>query len=412
MEKGVEMMKNASFRFLWLGQSFANLGDVLYIVGLIAILYGVTESAFFLAMLPFLNTFGRFVSGMFAPVLLNRHPLKTLLVSSQLSKTLVLLGLSLYSSIHADPILWIVLVAIFIISLLDGWANPATHAMLPRLVEKHEIVKANSLISVITDTIQLGGWAVGGMLVALLNGQNVIWLTCALFILSTWMMMSIVDESSFVPSEAHVTTVDVLKSGWIGIWEHALYKGIHIQITLDAMANVVWVAAILYVYVFNVLHASEAWWGYINTAFFVGLLVGGIICSKFSMYIESNLRTMMILSSFAVSIVTFLFGFTTVGWLALLLAIANGLTQQVKGIAIDTYLQKEASVEELPNIYAAQSALVSLVFGLSSLVFGAIAEFIHVKVAFGIAGLLLAGGAVYIVCIKDRFPKGYDVTRR
>lgn len=409
MKKGVVMMKSTSFRFLWIGQSFANLGDVLYIVGLIAILYSVTESALFLAMLPFLNTFGRFVSGMFAPILLSKHPLKTLLVSSQTSKTIVLLVLSIYLSFHTTPVLWIVLVAIFIISFLDGWANPATHAMLPRLVKKHEIVKANSLISVITDTIQLGGWAVGGILVSLLNGHNVIWLTCVLFIGSSWMMMKIVDKSHFIPSEVNGNTVAVLKSGWIKIWNNPLYKGIHIQITLDAMANVVWVAAIIYVYVFEVLHASEAWWGYINTSFFVGLLIGGAICSKYAIYIENNIRTMMILSSFAVSLVTFLFGFNTVGWLALLIAIMNGLTQQVKGITIDTYLQKEATAEELPNIYSAQSALISLVFGISSLVFGVIAEYLHVKVAFAVAGLLLAIGAVYILYIKDRFPKAYEV---
>lgn len=32
-------MKNQSFRFLWNGQSMANLGDVFYIVGIISLLY-------------------------------------------------------------------------------------------------------------------------------------------------------------------------------------------------------------------------------------------------------------------------------------------------------------------------------------------------------------------------------------
>lgn len=91
-------MKSKSFRYLWLGQSLANLGDILYIVGLISILYGVSESALILAMLPFLNTFGRFVSGMFSPLLFAKYKLKFLLVLSQALKSFVLLGLSLGKS--------------------------------------------------------------------------------------------------------------------------------------------------------------------------------------------------------------------------------------------------------------------------------------------------------------------------
>ncbi len=54
-------MKNHSFRFLWIGQSMANLGDVFYIVAIISLLYTLTESPFALALVPFMNMFGRFI---------------------------------------------------------------------------------------------------------------------------------------------------------------------------------------------------------------------------------------------------------------------------------------------------------------------------------------------------------------
>ena len=94
-------MKNNSFRFLWIGQLFANLGDVFYVVGLISILYTVTESVMYLAMLPFLNTFGRFISSFISPLLLNKYRLKSLLVSSQLSKTTILLILAIWASFQS-----------------------------------------------------------------------------------------------------------------------------------------------------------------------------------------------------------------------------------------------------------------------------------------------------------------------
>lgn len=400
-------MKSKSFRYLWLGQSLANLGDILYIVGLISLLYSVSESAIILAMLPFLNTFGRFVSGMFAPILFGKYKLKSLLVSSQLSKTIVLLGLALWLLIDAEPSLLIIYSFILIIALLDGWAMPATGSMLPRLVEKHEILQANSFVSVVLDTIQIAGWAVGGILVSLISGYNVIWLTFGLFVLSTWMMFQLQDPTPKKKEEVESTTLDLLKVGWVTIWKNKLYRSVHIQITIDTIANVVWIAAILYVFVFEVLQGSESWWGYINTVFFIGLLIGGIVCSIYAKQVEGQLRKMMIISSFAVAIVTFFFGANSLLLVALILTGLHGFVQQVKGLTIDTFLQKEAEPEELPMIYSAQNALISLVFSLASLGFGLIAEVYSVKLVFYLSGTLLLIGALFISFQRKYFPKGY-----
>lgn len=71
-------MYKASFRFLWIGQSLANSGDVFYMVGLIAIIHGLTGSVTYMALVPFFITTSRFFSGMLAPLVIERVPLKTL----------------------------------------------------------------------------------------------------------------------------------------------------------------------------------------------------------------------------------------------------------------------------------------------------------------------------------------------
>lgn len=76
-------------------------------------------------------------------------------------------------------------------------------------------------------------------------------------------------------------------------------------IIFEAIANVVWIASILYIFVAEVLGQTEAWWGYINTAFFLGMLIGGVICSRFVIEIENNLKRLLILLSFGISGVTF-----------------------------------------------------------------------------------------------------------
>ncbi|WP_301108257.1 MFS transporter [Sporosarcina sp.] len=396
-------MKNKSFRFLWIGQSFANLGDVLYIVGIISILYAQTASPFVLALVPFINMFGRFISGIVSPWLLNRFPLKNMLVYSQVGKTVLLSFLVLLLLTQTTVNLIGILLFIGTIAFLDGWAAPASHAMLPRIVQKEQLVKANSFFSIVSETVNLGGWALGGIFVALAGGNLVILGTLVLYVISTLLMSGILDPVAFRKLTANQKRSGELTEGWKIIWKNPLFRSLHVVILFEAIANVVWIASILYIFVAEVLNQTEAWWGYINTAFFAGMIIGGIICSRYVAAIESNLRPLLILFSFGLSIVTLLFGITTISWISIIIVIINGIVQQLKSIVSETLLQKSATVDELPKIYAVQSAAISLLFGISSLAFGAIAEITDVRITFIFAGALLAVGAIYAVIRRRDF---------
>lgn len=396
-------MKNRSFRFLWLGQSMANLGDVFYIVGIISLLYTLTESPFALALVPFINMFGRFISGMISPWLINRFPLKTLLVYSQVSKTVLLAVLSLLLSSDATTNLFIILTFVGCIAFLDGWASPASHAMLPRLVPKEQLLKANSFFSIVSETVNLGGWALGGAAVAQTSGQFVIFGTVGLYIMATLMMIGIYDPTPFQKKVFEGKRNRELTEGWQIIWKNPLFRSLHVIIIFEAIADVVWIASILYIFVSQVLGQTEAWWGYINTAFFFGMIIGGVLCSRFVIGIENNLKRLLILFSFGISGVTLLFGVTTIPWISILLVIVNGIVQQLKGIVSETLLQKSATPDELPKIYAVQGALISLLFGISSLSFGAIAELWDVRITFILAAALLGLGALYAFIRRSDF---------
>jgi MFS transporter, DHA3 family, macrolide efflux protein len=400
-------MKSKSFRSLWIGQSLANLGDVFYIVGMISILYSVTGSPVYLALLPFLNMAGRAVSGAVSPLMLNRFRLKSMLVCSQVSKTAVLSLLAGWLLVQSSPGILFILVLIFIIAFFDGWALPASDAMLPRLVKKGDLIRANSFLALLNESIQLGGWALGGILTAAAGGQNVIWLTLAFYAVSSLMMHLINDKTPFRANPEKQSAVKILLEGWISIWTQPVLRSLHMVILIEAVANVVWIAAILYVFVAEVLKAGEAWWGYINTVFFMGLILGGIICTKFSPVFEKNMKLTLISASFGVAIVTFLFGANSLAWAALLLVFLSGLIHQIKGIIMHTYIQREVSAEELPKVFSAQHTLVSLAFGLSTLWFGAIAESISVEITFVIAGILLLFGGIYLMAVRKRFSQDF-----
>lgn len=394
-------MNKSSFRFLWIGQSLANSGDVFYMVGLIAIIYELTGSVTYMAFVPFFITASRFVSGIIAPLIIERVSLKALLAYSQLGKTIaiiILIGyIDVFSSINTSVLIFFFVIAI---SFLDGWANPARNAFIPILVEQNALVKANSLLAILDQTIRLGGWAVGGMLVAIIGGVNVLWFTFFLFVTSTFMMFLIPSiDRNIVSDEQSIklSNWEVLKKGWVTIWQTPTLRIISIVEFFESIANVVWVAAIMYVYVDQVLQTGEQWWGYINATFFFGLMIGGFLSLKWSHLVDRLSSKVILVGALLASLTTLMFGLTSTPWMALVLSLLFGLVNQMKDVAQETLVQKSVVHRLLPNIYSAKDALITAIFGGSSLILGNLTDLFGVRFIFMLAATLLFISSIIVI---------------
>ncbi len=397
------MKNNLSFLYLIIGQSLANAGDVFYIVALISLVYSLTDSTFFVSLVPLINTLSAFVSGIIAPLLIDKHPLKRILVFSQFWKTVFLFLLIIYTIyfLRVNNI-YILFLMIGIISFLDGWANPSRNSMIPRLVEEDHLVKANSLVTITDQTIRLGGWAVGGIILSLLNSKWVFWITFIFYIISTLFMSLIRDRKQKDLSDSHLpkTLKDSLIEGWNLIIKSKNLRIIHLIILFEAMASTVWLSAVLYVFIQKRLEVGVHWWGYLNTSLFVGILLAGFIGYKWS-WINKQLIPTILIGSFMVFLTTLLFGLNNLPWLALILIGLNGLFDQLKVISIQTILQSTVGDRLLPKIYTAQNALITLVFGLATAAVGVIADIFNILLTFMIASLLLIISFVILFATRN-----------
>ena len=303
--------KETSFRFLWCGQIFANLGDILYVVCLIKLIFDATGSVTYMSLVPFFNTISALISGLLAPLIINKFKLKSILSYSQTGKTVLLLLLCFGgATMGEERLVWIYLLICFI-SFLDGWASPARNALIPSLVDESRLVKINSLLSISDQIVQLIAWPIGSILLVLSGSINILWLAFILFLLSTVFMWQIRDgwKELLQGNESHM---DVLKEGWAIIWRSRQLRIISLMNILETFANGVWIAAILFVYVSEALNKGESWWGFINGSFFGGMLFGGLLIYRFSSLIERNLGKTILYSTFILIVITFLFGTTSI----------------------------------------------------------------------------------------------------
>lgn len=393
-----------SFRFLWVGQMLANLGDVLYTVSLLTMVYKVTQSVAFMSLVPFVITMTALVSGILAPIVIDQYPLKPILFYSQLGKTVLLLVLCLFSLQLEQEMIWCLYVLIAGISFLDGWASPARNALVPNLVKEEKLIKANSLLAISDQITQLIAWPIGSLFFILWGGPVLLWFTWSLFILSSLLMFFIKDQTIHKQRETTSNKLAAVKEGWHLIWKTKPLRTVSLMNVLETLASGVWIAAILFIYVEQALHKTEVWWGMINASFFGGMLIGGVLVYRYSQALKSRLGQTVMWSSLCLTALTLLFGMTSLAWFALFVSLLYGLPQMARDVAEVTLIQQNAREGLLAKVYSARGTLIYGAFGISSLLLGFITERYGVRITFLMAtALFLASFLLAFVNRQELF---------
>ncbi|WP_391121459.1 MFS transporter [Psychrobacillus sp. L3] len=393
------MKLNKNFRFLMLGQSLANLGDVFYIVSIISVLYKLTGSATVAAFVPFTITSAMFISSIITPLVIGKWRLKSVLLASQIGKTVLLVGLGAFLLLFLqDKNYYFIFFIIAGIAFLDGCANPILHTLIPYYVEDVQLIKANSIAESLIQMIQIGGWLFGGLLLLVISSIQLIGIVSLLFMLSC-VFLTFIQHVDYVDKEKQKLW-EQLTGGWKSIGATPVLKKIVQMDIIETIAGTVWIAAIVYVFVEQALHVGEQWWGLINGSFFIGLLIGSLYCIKFPHLVDQYKYLFIFVGVIISSILTILFGTTSHPVIALILSFGIGLFGQLKNIPQGTIIQRSIPVEKLVTVYTSMGTVVTGIFGVSSLVIGLLADFLGVRAVFIFSGLLLA--IVSIIAYRNK----------
>lgn len=383
------MKLNRNFCLLLIGHSFADIGDVLYMVSVISTIFSLTGSATAASFVPFTITSSMFISNLLTPLLIGKVNLKWLMAGSQMGKTVLLIFLGFMLMIITDSNYYLLFLIIGLIAFLDGCANPIRRTLIPHYVKSEQLVKANGIAETVTQIIQAVMWFVGSLLLIILGPQQLIWVVGGLFVLSS-VLLCILENVSHQTTTESKGKLEQIIEGWKTLSNTPILKKIAWIDFFETIAGTVWIAAILYVFVNDALNVDEKWWGFINGAFFIGLILGSIYCIKYSSLIEKKMDTFIFVGSFATFIITILFSLNSIPILALLLSLCVGLFGQVKHIPQQIVIQTSVSKEKLSTVYTSLGAIGTGIFGVGSLIMGILADWLGIRIVFVFSGLLLA----------------------
>lgn len=227
-------MTKAFWRLL-ISQSVANLADVFFRVVIIANIFVLSGSILATSMAPILIGLSSFVASFLVPLVTRKIALNKVLLLTQGGKTVIFLLLVLLFYRFGNVSLLFLYVFIILISLLDGFAAPVSHAIIPQYAT--DLGKANAALSMSDESIQLVGWGLGGLLFAIMGLRTSMIIILVMFIISTVVMcfLPLVDIEK-VESE---TSFETLTKGWFLVIKHPQLRFLVQANLLEILANTI-----------------------------------------------------------------------------------------------------------------------------------------------------------------------------
>jgi MFS family permease len=274
-------LRSPGFRSL-LGSSLSSaVGGSISGVAINWLVYHYTSSALDVAYVGLTGIVPGIVLGLFAGVLADRYNRRRLMITADLVRMTVMgvLAAALYFTGFS---LFLVLAVMTLVYSFSALFNPASQAILPRLVPVERLESANGLLAALASTGSTLGAGAGGVAIVLLGAVAGIGLNAATFGLSAVFLLQIAVEAGQPrqrpPGSEHSFRTE--------FGEGISYMRNHLpilEITLGFLPGnflFTMVSSFTVVYVATVYGGNAAVFGYLAAAFAAGAAVGALVVPR------------------------------------------------------------------------------------------------------------------------------------
>lgn len=161
MYKGI----NRNLLYLLSGQFISQIGDKFYALALAFWVMETTKSAAAMGTVMLFSMLPSVITGFFLGGFVDRNSRKAILITADIIRglTIAVVIAAFYFKALTLPIIILVQV---VLSISSAFFNPAVLAIIPQIVEKEQLTKANALSQLVYGITLIIGPAVGGLAVA------------------------------------------------------------------------------------------------------------------------------------------------------------------------------------------------------------------------------------------------------
>ncbi len=383
--------RTRDFRLVWAGGFVNDIGDWLLLVALPVYVFIESGSGSATAMLFVVELLAALVLGPIGGSLVDRWDLRRTLIATNLAQALALLPLL---AVTGDRI-WPVYVVVGLQAMLTQINNPASIAVVPRVVGPDQLTAANAANSMSSSLARLIGSPLGGVVVGVAGIEAVV-VVDGLTFLGVALAMAFVrtDTSPITTDERTGETVDAgVRAGLRTVFGR---RRIRALVLIDALGQVAqgFFVVLFVVFVIDELQGGGIEVGLIRGSMAVGAIVGALLISRHA----NRFGPITLLTAGYVGMGTVALVFwhtpavTSDIWVYMVVFLLSGFPGAALGIGLFTAMQQFSPPGTLGRVAGVGGALGALARALGSLVAGVLVA------STDLIRLLDVQGGLYLVC--------------
>jgi len=381
------VLSNPGFLLLWMGQLLSQLADRVFIYVLMILAYSITRSNLGVSIPMLAFGIPSILFGSLAGVYADRLDRKGIMVISCILRGILIF--LLVPLVHKSIAL-IFLVSLFIYTIAQFFA-PAESSSIPELVEKKNLIIANSLFMVTWMGASMIGFGLGAPIFNWLEEQGTFALSATFYFISAGLIF-LVPLKYQAPEGGHqpLNIVKDLVNGFSYINRNVIigYSLFKMFVSTSALA-VVSLLAISYAK--DVLMIGEKNFGYLVIAAGFGMFAGMWFLGRVGYYFK---KSTIVVASFLLSGAS-LFTIASISDIkfSFLLIFLLGVCNILINSSIQTILQSEVPAEMRGRVFGVQNMLINSAFTVPLIIFGAIADIWGVRASLHVLGatMIIAG---------------------
>ncbi|MCL5985135.1 MAG: MFS transporter [Actinobacteria bacterium] len=380
------LFKNRDFSLIWSSQLISTLGNDFHFIALMWLVYQLTGSPLKMGLV---LTFSYLPPVLFATLMgvyIDIWDRKKVMIFADLSRALFVFLLPLLYFLGVLQ-LWIIFLITFLVSGLTVIFEASFNSFIPNIVNKHEIIQANSLNQATFQITNIFGSALAGVLIATIGTLNLFFIDSVSYFFSAIFIL-------IIRRSGAVSSIKKLREKFTFRVREALSfiytNKVILTITLMmAFMNFALGPLNVLVPVFSekVLNAGPEGFGFIMSSFSLGLLVGAFLVGKLAPKLKKGFLIYSGVILMGLSFV--LFALSKNLALSIILICIVGFffsAPKVLGISIT---QDYVPDNIRGRIFSVQLTMANIMFPISMFLSGALAQRVSVNLIFIIAGFIM-----------------------
>ncbi|MDC2867878.1 MFS transporter [Bacillus sp. BP-3] len=389
----LNILHNKNFFYLFFGRLITNLGDSIYAVTAMWLVYDLTKNPMYSGIASAITFIPQIFQFLVGP-LIDKWRLKYIVVITQLIECFLILLIPIGNYFNFLNV-WLIIIVMFLAVCASQFSYPAQTSLIPKILKQKELADGNALMNFAyqgTDFILTG---LSGLLIIYLGAINIYLIDGFTFLIAAILFAKIKllnDDKKNLQNENFKESINTykkdLREGIIFIKNSFIPKFLFPIVIANGLFGML--NAVLPEY--STLKGGNAYYGYYIASLSIGMLIGSLIATKIK---HLPVGIVFICSTISSSIIWILSYLIEIPLLSVILFGIANITLGIINVFIFSMFQAMIPESMLGRVFSVIASIAGLFLPIGALVGGFLAKIIGSGYVFLSGGIALAFVSIY-----------------